>query len=160
MLTISSLSLDPSIRLTYHPPMRKSSQSGFYGKMVNRSFEQRVSICNNKNVSINDLQIIDHIPVSEDTMITVKLITPALSLPTEATSGAPVGPPPSVQVQPGVTAQWYDEDPHNSDPKAAGIGLGKDGMISWACSIPPHGTVHLGLQWEVTAPAQVEINGM
>jgi hypothetical protein len=134
-----------------------SSESGFYNKSRTQSFSQRISIQNTKTVAIEGLKITDHIPVSQDANITVKLIDPALVLPAASTlklTGK--GTTPTVQVSEGVVAQWNGSEDLNCDLNA----LGKNGRVDWLCAIPALGTVNLLLQWEVTTTQKAEIYGL
>ena len=151
-------SLDPSIRITYHPRAKKVSQSGFYTKTSNHIYSQRITIFNTKATSIERLKVIDQVPVSEDSSITVTLNSPALNLPpTPATTiKRNITPPPPVTVSEGVVAQWDGADEPNCDMET----LGKDGKFNWVCSVPSQGKINLLLQWEVTSPVHAHIVGL
>ncbi|KAK0467076.1 uncharacterized protein EV420DRAFT_1507065 [Desarmillaria tabescens] len=158
------LGLDPSLRITYHPQSKKVSQSGFYTKSSNYIYTQRISIHNTKaTVPVENLKILDQIPVSEDEQINVKLVNPALSLPDThsirtikgSTTNAPRAVP-HVQVSEGVVAQWEGSDESGIDVDA----LGKDGKINWLCTVPPQGKLNLVMQWEVSTPARANVTGL
>jgi len=151
------LGIDPSIRVTYHPMIKMSSESGFYNKSRTQSFSQRISVQNTKTIAIEGLKITDHIPVSQDANISVNLISPALTLPITSTlklTGKVT--PPKVRVSEGIIAQWNGSDDPNGDFSA----LGGNGRIDWLCAIPAFGTVNLLLQWEVTTTRKTAIYGL
>jgi hypothetical protein len=76
----------------------------------------------------------------------------------------------SVQVTSSVVAQWdrpgFDaasatEEGMESDSEPVDLtALGKDGKISWLCSVPAQTKTNLTLQWEVNAPANTNIAGI
>ncbi len=118
---------------------------------------------------MDNLKIVDRIPVSEDSQITVKLINPSLTLPSSGTDTValsfgntdkgkdtehPLMPP--VKVSSGVAAQWDGAD----DPQGDITTLGKDGKLNWLCSIPPQSTTNVSLQWEVESAANITITGL
>ncbi|KAJ6624385.1 hypothetical protein B0H10DRAFT_2430916 [Mycena sp. CBHHK59/15] len=138
------LGLDPSIRITYHPVIKKLSQSGFYTKTANYR-----------------LKIIDQIPASQNSQIEVKLVNPALNLPTESVSSIKAAPantkPQLVNVTKGVLAQWDGVD--ESDCEVESLGL--DRKLNWICTVPPQGKINLSLEWEVTvSPASAHVIGL
>jgi len=147
------LGVDPSIRVTYHPRSKKVSQSGFYTKTANHVFSQRITISNTKTHPIENLKIIDQAPVSEDSDITVNLVSPALKLPGEWVE--PKGFPP-LKVAPGVVAQWHGADEEGVQVEA----LGRDGKLDWVCAVPAQEKIGLVLQWEVMAPVKTTIMGL
>ncbi|KAF7340145.1 hypothetical protein MVEN_01933000 [Mycena venus] len=157
------LGLDPSIRITYHPVLKTRSQSGFYNKTATTVFSQRITVHNTKAVAIERLKVLDQIPASQDSQIEVKLISPALTLPGEGGASlgtnkrASVVPKPLVvSVGTGVVAQWDGADEPACDMEA----LGRDRKLNWLCSVPAQGKVNFTLEWEVAAPANVQIAGL
>ncbi|KAF9492706.1 hypothetical protein BDN71DRAFT_1473629 [Pleurotus eryngii] len=165
-----SLGVDPSIDVTYHPLSKNISKSGFYTKNSKYSYNQRITISNTKTKPVDNLKIVDRIPISEDSQITVKLINPSLTLPSSGTdtlalsfgnadkakdaAERPLMSP--VKVSSGVVAQWDGAD----DPQGDITALGKDGKLNWLCSIPPQSTANVSLQWEVESAANVTITGL
>ncbi|KAF5374163.1 hypothetical protein D9615_008847 [Tricholomella constricta] len=73
------LGLDPSIRVTYLPRIKKLSQSGFYTKTATHVFTQHITVFNTKPTPAEGVRIVEQVPVSEDAQIHVTLVTPALS---------------------------------------------------------------------------------
>lgn len=143
-------SVDPSIQVTYHPRSKKVFQSGICTKTTNHMYSQRITIANTKTQPIENLKIIDQIPVSDDSKITVKLVRPALGVPGEGFGGGGMstGEPkvlPPVSVASGVVAQWHGADEAGVEVEA----LGKDGKLNWICAVPGQEKIGLVLQWEV-----------
>jgi hypothetical protein len=88
----------------------------------------------------------------------------------------------SVKVSTGVIAQWNRPDDldfipgdgtteekkdhrsatslSNSSEHLDLTALGKDGKISWLCSVPAQTKINLTLQWEVSAPVNTDIVGI
>ncbi|KAJ6555010.1 hypothetical protein DFH09DRAFT_1365962 [Mycena vulgaris] len=156
------LGLDPSIRITYHPVIKKLSQSGFYNKSANYVFSQRITVFNTKGVGIERLKIVDQIPTSQNTQIEVKLVSPALTLPADAGAGSSSvkGPPKApqvVNVAKGVVAQWDGVDEPDCEVEA----LGLDRKVNWICAVPAQGKINLALEWEVNvSPANAHVVGL
>ncbi|KAJ7149159.1 hypothetical protein C8R43DRAFT_504406 [Mycena crocata] len=158
------LGLDPSIRITYHPVVKKLSKSGFYNKTAKHIFSQRITVSNMKSVAVERLKIVDQIPISQNEQIEVNLVSPALSLPSELGSGVtsklPKGGskgPQALNVGKGVVAQWDGVD----DPGHDAASLGLDHKLNWVCTVPAQGKVNLALEWEVTvSPASAQIVGL
>jgi hypothetical protein len=97
-------------------------------------------------------------PVSEHSQITVKLISPGLSLPEQASTIAKdVGERHvPVSVSEGVLAQWEGADEPGFDLEA----LGKDGKFNWVCTVPAQGKINLLLSWEVITPVRAIVHGL
>ncbi|KAJ7456148.1 hypothetical protein FB451DRAFT_1099072 [Mycena latifolia] len=158
------LGVDPSIRITYHPVTKKLSRSGFYTKSANHVFSQRLTVFNTKSITVERLKIIDHIPTSQNAQIDVKLVSPALTLPSKSNPGTSAikaatktVTPQSLNVARGVTAQWDGAD----DPDCAVESLGIDRKLNWICSVPSQAKINLALEWEVTvSPASARIVGL
>ncbi|KAF9465730.1 hypothetical protein BDZ94DRAFT_1344601 [Collybia nuda] len=149
------LGLDPSIRVTYHPLHKKVSETGFYTKTSNYIFSQRITVFNTKASGIGNLKIVDQVPISEDAQITIKLLSPGLTIPEHPSSGQPRASTP-VRVNDDVVAQWEGADEQGFDMAA----LGRDGKFYWMCSIPAKGKITLFLSWEVNAPIRTQIAGL
>ena len=146
LLTLPSV--DPSIQVIYHPRSKKVFQSGICTKTTNHMFTQPITIANTKKQPIENLKIIDQIPVSEDSKITVKLIRPALDVPGKGLGSIGTGESrvlPPVSVAPGVVAQWHGADEEGVEVEA----LGRDGKLNWVCAVPAQEKIGLVLQWEV-----------
>ncbi|KAF5315032.1 hypothetical protein D9619_007476 [Psilocybe cf. subviscida] len=166
------LGLDPSIRITYHPRAKKASQSGFYSKSTVHTFTQRITVHNTKATSSSStenlkIKIIDQVPVSEDSIISVKLVQPALVLPgaenggTGTLSGATeLKVPPPVKISPGVSAMWMGNDDDAAGGEVDVDALGKEGKFAWVCALPLQSKVGLTLQYEVSAPVKTVIDGI
>ncbi|KAJ7046404.1 hypothetical protein C8F04DRAFT_1387935 [Mycena alexandri] len=160
------LGVDPSIRITYHPVIKNLSQSGFYTKSANYVFSQRITVFNTKGSAIERLKIIDQIPTSQNSQIEVKLVSPALTVPTKDTTGmssinlkaaGPKATPQIVTVARGVVAQWDGVD----EPDYAVEALGLDRKLNWVCSVGAQAKINLTLDWEVSvSPASVRIQGL
>jgi hypothetical protein len=82
----SRLSVDPSIRKTHRPITKNRSESGFYTKSANYVFSQRITIFNTKSITVYCLNITDQIPTLQNAQIEVKLVNPALTLPSGISS--------------------------------------------------------------------------
>jgi hypothetical protein len=142
-------------------------------KTRNYVFSQRITVHNTKSQAIDNLTIVDQIPVSEESSITVKLLSPALSLPDFSATGTAssgsflkdtkenklgIRVPLPIKVSHGVVAQWDGVDEVNSEDGVEN--LGKDGKLNWVCSVPSQGKITLTLQWEVSAPlSSIDIVG-
>ncbi|KAJ2933422.1 hypothetical protein H1R20_g3674, partial [Candolleomyces eurysporus] len=76
----------------------------------------------------------------------------------------------SVKVTADVVAQWdrpgsdvasaTEEGPDSDSEPVDLTALGKDGKISWLCSVPAQTKTNLTLQWEVSAPVSTNIAGI
>jgi hypothetical protein len=66
-------------------------QSGFYTKTSNHSYAQRITVFNTKATVVEWLKIVDQMPVSEDARIAVKLMSPVLTVPSQAAGFASSG---------------------------------------------------------------------
>lgn len=146
---------------------RKATQSGLYSKTVIHNITQRINIHNTRSTPITNLKIIDCIPVSEDQRIEVRLISPALAMPTATASTEKSGSSilklktkqsvnDSVKVAPNVRVQWNGLGEPDVDQKA----IGKDGMLSWFVSLASQERVTLVLQYEVSFPDGIAIEGV
>jgi hypothetical protein len=128
-----------------------------------------MTLHNTKSLAIENVKLIDQIPVSENSVITVKLVSPSLDLPDSSTISASSLPswvenkagvkvPPPVKVSQGIMAQWENVEDVNAEDGVEGIG--RDGKVSWMCALPSQGKVTLTLQWEVSAPFRTDISGL
>ncbi|KAF9495238.1 hypothetical protein BDN71DRAFT_1431173 [Pleurotus eryngii] len=179
ILNLQSSSVDPSIRTTYTPLSKKASCSGLINKTTTTVYYRQATIRNTKPVAIQNLKILDRVPVSENAQIVVKLLSPALSPPPppapvstkvekSPSSGSSSGggildkakgyqfkglksfgtlssSSSSLRVSEDVFAQWEGEEEGEE-------GTGRDGRLSWVCTIPSQGKVSVGLRWEESRP--------
>ncbi|KAH6907606.1 hypothetical protein BKA70DRAFT_360154 [Coprinopsis sp. MPI-PUGE-AT-0042] len=169
------LGIDPSIRITYTPVAKKTTQSGFMTKLRVQTNTQRITVHNTKSSSVDKVKVIDQIPVSEDSTITVKLLSPSLPFSDKASvAGGTTGGklvqsstvanklgvlvPAPVAVLKGITAQWEGIDEISSEGELDD--LGGEGKLGWLCSIPAQGKINLTLQWEVSSPFKTAITGL
>ncbi|KIY62942.1 hypothetical protein CYLTODRAFT_382970 [Cylindrobasidium torrendii FP15055 ss-10] len=159
------LGIDPTLRVTYHPQRKNRGQTGLWNASNVYTYAQRITVQNTKaDFAVDNLRIVDQIPVSQDNQVTVKLLQPALSLPTKSVIGgtsksseAPQTPTlPSVKMEGGVVAQWKGSD----EPDVDTASLGKDGMLSFLCGVQPQEKVNITLQWEVSYPAKTSVTGI
>lgn len=159
------MGIDPTLRITYHPQRKNRGQTGLWNASNVYTYAQRITVQNTKaDFAVDNLRIVDQIPVSQDNQVTVKLLQPALSLPTKTAIGgtsksseAPqVSALPSVKMEGGVVAQWKGSD----EPDVDTASLGKDGMLSFLCGVQPQDKVNITLQWEVSYPAKTSVTGI
>ncbi|KAG6852228.1 hypothetical protein C0991_001818 [Blastosporella zonata] len=149
--------LDPSIRVTYHPRAKKQSESGFYTKTKTHVFTQSITVHNTNSTAASRVRIAEQIPVSEDTQIQVKLVSPALVLKEKEKSEKDnEGAEKVVAVAKGVSAMWDGAD----DPAVDVNALGMNGMFNWVCAVPAQGKINLVLQYEVVTPARTNVVGL
>jgi hypothetical protein len=145
LLTLTR-SLDPSIRITYHPAIKKRSESGFYTKSATHGVTQRITVHNTKNVPVERLRIVDQVPASRHEQIKVRLVQPPLAL-REGTV-KPGANAKAVGVGAGVVAQWDGGDE-------------QDRRVSWVCMVPAQGKISLALEWTATvSPADAQVIGL
>ena len=155
-------SIDRAIRVTYHPRIQKASQSGtvFTQKTSNQIYSQRITVQNTKNITVRSLRVRDQIPISENSLINVKLINPPLTAsPSPASSslgklGSLRGGGSKASLDMKVRARWAGADEDTTIE-----GSGKDGQLEWLFALQPQQTVNLNLDWEVAAPAGTPIYG-
>jgi hypothetical protein len=128
------------------------------GKTTSYVFDQRITIHNTKSVPITDLKVLDQIPISDNSKITVKLTQPPLLLPQQNKKGLNSVPQAAKAAIVGsqAVAQWKGTDEPDVDPNL----LGKDGEFSWICNIPAQGTLNLLLSWKVVCPHYSHIIGL
>ena len=149
--------------------------TGFYKKSTMKTYTQRIIITNAKSTAIDNIKVVDLIPVSQDERVEIKLLNPALSPP-------PGGEPSGLQrtmsqtsaeklhglgkarerkadrtlrVAPGVVALWDGA----GDPEANQDVVGKNGRVRWDVSLRPQETVNLVLKFEVSYPKKLVVVG-
>ncbi|KDR77513.1 hypothetical protein GALMADRAFT_65991 [Galerina marginata CBS 339.88] len=149
------LGIDPTVRLIYHPRVRKINRPSFTRRTCSYLFDQRITVTNTKATAVEGVKVQEQIPVSEDATIFVNVLSPALVLPRADKKGVFSIPEP-VKVGGLATAQWDGAEEPDMDPSL----LGKDGKFSWICSIPSQGKLTLLLSWEVVCPYGSDIMGL
>ncbi|KAG9226937.1 hypothetical protein CCMSSC00406_0003390 [Pleurotus cornucopiae] len=178
------LGVDPSIRTTYAPLSKKASSSGLINKTTTTTYHRQATIRNTKPVAIQNLKILDRVPVSENAQIVVKLLSPALSPPPP-----PAPAPTKVEKVPssgsssagGILdkAKGYqfkglksfstlseassllkvseDVFAQWEGEEEGEVGTGRDGRLSWVCAIPSQGKVSVELRWEESRPVGMKL---
>ncbi|EUC65209.1 mucoidy inhibitor A, putative [Rhizoctonia solani AG-3 Rhs1AP] len=149
-----SLGVDPALRVTYpfvHTHKRTRSQPGFtfpgrqkQPKQATTKYSQQVTIRNTRATAVPDLHILDHVPVSNDSTVRVKVTSPQglrdNNRPTEdETVEKEKRDETWVHPQKGVQARWAPPD------------MGGEGAIEWVCAIGAGEEIELKLGWEVSA---------
>jgi uncharacterized protein (TIGR02231 family) len=71
-----SLGVDPAVRITYPPKVRKQATQGFFGKQSTTHIEQSVFVRNTRPNAIT-VQIYDQVPMSEEDRLKVVLMEPS-----------------------------------------------------------------------------------
>lgn len=163
-----SLGVDPSVRITYHPQNKVSTQTGgglISNKMSVTNFQQRITIKNKRPTSIGRLVVQDRVPVSEDATIKVAVLKPmekAIGPVTGQTGGMVAGTlsaktvgksgvPTLVEtIEQNLIARWAQKE----DEDGGSGGARGDGVIEWIVS-DLRDTVDIELAYEITAPAGV-----
>ncbi|PFH53301.1 hypothetical protein AMATHDRAFT_1370 [Amanita thiersii Skay4041] len=167
------LGIDPSVRISYHPLTKKTTQSsfGFFSQSRITSYTQAISAHNTKQSSISNLRIVDQFPISEDDAIKVKLLAPVLpdllsaeggdksarKASTIASSKSSLVAIKQVKVADGVFAQWGDGQDDDDDDATH---VGKDGKMSWLCEVGSQRKITLVMQWEISVPARTAVYGL
>ncbi|KAG8744404.1 hypothetical protein FRC10_010182 [Ceratobasidium sp. 414] len=148
-----SLGSDPALRVTY-PPVRTlnhtTPQSTFLSRKedANRNiatYSQRITIRNPSSTIAPGLHVYDHVPVSTDTVITVKVLLPSGLGPVVLPANEGTGKRNSksrdwVQIRQGLKARW------------APLDMGGEGTVEWLCDLGVAEEIELELSWEVSAP--------
>ncbi|QRV91001.1 hypothetical protein RhiJN_19019 [Ceratobasidium sp. AG-Ba] len=149
-----SLGSDPNLRVTY-PSVRTLNHTTPQPTFLSRNkedanknittYSQRITIRDPGSSAASQLHIFDQVPVSTDTIITVKvLVPPGLGpavLPANDTTGKSNGKTRDwVQVRKGVKARW------------APLEVGGEGVVEWVCDAGISEDTELELSWEVSAP--------
>ncbi|KJA24214.1 hypothetical protein HYPSUDRAFT_136419 [Hypholoma sublateritium FD-334 SS-4] len=153
------LGLDSSLRVTYHRQEchRIHSVTGFYKKSTTKTYTQRITIFNTKSTPIENLKVVDIIPVSQDERIEIKLLNPLLPLSRRAIGLTEDDELKGdrIQVSPGVVALWDG----TGDPETNQDVVGKNGRVRWDVSLRPQEAVNLVLKFEVSYPEKLAVEG-
>ncbi|KAH8810172.1 hypothetical protein DL96DRAFT_1627895 [Flagelloscypha sp. PMI_526] len=145
-----SLGLDPTVRTVYAPLQKKSSTASKLFTQIKTSttvYTQRIEVTNTKpSTTLSSVRIIDHVPVSQNSSVQVKLVKPAL-LALDTIQEKSRVEKISVQSKPTlILACWSLPD-------------GSDGKLEWTMpSFPPKEKVELVLSWEVSAPEKARLS--
>lgn len=144
--------------------------TGFYKKSTTKTYTQRIAIVNTKSTPIENLKVVDIIPVSQDERIEIKLLNPLLPpsvgepsglqrtmslASTDKDSTSKEQKMDGIRVSPGVMALWDG----SGDPETNQDVVGKNGRIRWDVSLRPQETVNLVLKFEVLYPEKLVVDG-
>ena len=120
-----------------------------------KTYTQRITIVNTKSVSIENLKVIDMIPVSQDERIEIKLLNPPLPPSVAEDNTGKEKKSDGISVSPGVLALWDG----TGDPEVNQDVVGKNGCVRWDVSLRPQETVNLVLKFEVSYPEKLVVDG-
>ncbi|KAG8947132.1 hypothetical protein FRC04_010983 [Tulasnella sp. 424] len=153
----TSLGIDPSIKVTYHPLQKKTKTSAgnlLSSKTDITTFTQRITIKNTRSTGVSPLFVKDQIPVSEDADFKVNLTEPReMGLAKERKE---------VPVLPGaVKARWAfhgdNTEESSTGSKILGSfgkgGVEEEGAIEFVCDVGVGKTIDVTVAYDVTAPA-------
>jgi len=149
----TSLGVDPSIRITYHPVIKKTKNSagGNFGNLLAlqaksdiTSHNQRITIKNTRSQNVS-LIVKDQVPVSVDAAMKVMVLEPKDMGEAKERK--------TVNVASGVKARWaYHDTDGTSEPSSAVGGVEEEGAIEWLCDVGAGKNVDLVLTWDVVVP--------
>ena len=155
-----SLGVDPSVKITYHPPKKVVRTQG--GSIISISskqevtrFSQRISIKNTRPSSLSRIVVQDQVPNSEDSRIKVRLLQPdekSIGAPSNGYAAAGSKSSANIEtlsyaVQKGVTAQWAQKNYEEIEGTGGARG---DGVIEWICT---------NLEWSANLDLEYEVSG-
>ncbi|KAJ7640734.1 mucoidy inhibitor A [Mycena polygramma] len=183
MCTHQRASLDPSIRITYHPCIKKRSQSGFYNRQVaQKPLEpSRGFRAVRKNGSQNAItwpiwllrnlsnkseihSFTQRITVQNTKSAPVEGLRIVDQIPASRNAQIKVNlVQPPLALGEGTTKSAATQ----SVNVAAGVvaqwdgGEERDRRVSWVCTVPARGKVNLAMEWTVTvSPADARVIGL
>jgi hypothetical protein len=142
-----SLGVDPAVRVTYHPLMKKHKTLGTWPAARSESVlhTRRITIKNTRETALRLLTLKDQIPLSADDQIKINLIEPG-SLNASSNKGTVRG----AALDRGVSVRWaqVNEDGTGGDAE--------NGIVEWLCQIGAGASISAMLIWEVIAPLNFE----
>ncbi|KAF5325094.1 hypothetical protein D9619_010017 [Psilocybe cf. subviscida] len=142
-----NLGPDPSVHTSYQTLPPKVSQSGYITTTRTHDITHRVRVHNAKPAPLQGIRVIDHVPVSNDARIVVKVIQPGLTVPSMDRTAHATSP--DVIVGEGIVARWLIDNRHY-----------KDGGFEWICDVPANGTVDLVVQCQISSPIDIVLDGV
>lgn len=141
---------------------------GVHKKYTHKTYNHQITIHNTRPTPIQNLHIIDNIPVSQDDRIEINLLEPDLSLPgAEGTSfqenvsvsendhgdGQEEASSHGMQPKPRVTAQWDSDGDPNVDENVAG----ENGRVNWTVALDSQETITLALRYKMSYPESLVV---
>ncbi|KJA24213.1 hypothetical protein HYPSUDRAFT_38990 [Hypholoma sublateritium FD-334 SS-4] len=168
-----ALGLDSFLRVKYQRTLENTTVEGLFKRYTNKTYSHQITILNTKTMPIENLHVVDNIPVSQDERIHVNLLIPELSQPSaesvsslenvfksgndhisspEEASGHGAQPTEKVQVK----VYWDSEGDPNIDPNT----MGKNGRLNWKVALKPQETVTLTLKYEISHPESLVVEGL
>ncbi|KAJ7727699.1 hypothetical protein B0H14DRAFT_2640845 [Mycena olivaceomarginata] len=139
----------PSIRIAYHRVTKTLSQSGFYTKSANYVFSQRITILNTKSIIIDCLNITDQIPMLQNAQIEVKLVNPALALPSGISSNLNLNHIIDMKESThnaGAACRARVRGAADEPTDCVVEALGLDRKLNWVCSVGAQAKINLALE--------------
>lgn len=144
----ASLGVDPSVRVTYHPLLKKTkTYSGSIGSLFAlqtkadiTSHVHRVTIKNTRGTRVSPLIIKDHVPVSVDSELKV-IVNQPKDLG-EAKDRK------EVNVATGVKVRWA----YKGQEEDGTGGVEEEGVMEWVCDLDSGKSIDLALAYDLILP--------
>lgn len=158
---VLSLGVDPALNVVYSKPIVRRSESGVFQKAGSRIYTRSCTLTNTKNNTTVEATVSDQIPVSEDDLLKVEVLTPkGLRKEGDQAIKAGIG---LINEGTGKKDSTYPERSAGADKGKWGKAtakMKKEGEIEWDVKLNPGQGVKLELEYEARFPGGEGIVGV